>query len=734
VKRALVLACALLVVAAAPSAWASGACGSHPWCNRNLLPDARAGLLLAAMTSSEKISLLAGDNLNGVVGGENLHTGTGDGVARLGIPSVNYTDGPVGPRQGPVTALPVPMALGATWDPGLARVYGSVVGNEARLKGNDAVFGPTVDIVRTPRAGRTYEDYGEDPLLSSDIAVAWIRGAQSQGVMATIKHFALNNQEGYSPLAQQSAPGQLLGPAPTEGSRLLVNARVSERALHEIYLPMFEAAVRRGRVALVMCAYNRVNGTYACENHELLTDILRRQWGFQGYVMADYGAVHHAGTSLAAGLDFEPWPGVLYGPAQVNLALASGQATMAEVNQHVRRILRTMFAFGLFDRAPYTNVDTTIAHGAHARDAQRIEESAITLLRNRGSILPLRASRLRQVAIIGADANRFVTGGGSGNITPYKFVSALAGITARLGPRVRVTYDDGSNVARAAADARAADTAIVFAGDYDTEGVDRNCLTLECPQQGDQDGLIRSVSAAQRRTVVVLETGGPVLTPWRAQVPGLLEAWYPGGMAGPAIARVLFGDVDPGGRLPATFPQSETQLPTAGDPQAYPGVNEQVTYKEGLLVGYRWYDAKHLTPAYPFGFGLSYTSFSIDRLRVSGVRRFPLSARVSFRVRNRGRRAGTAVPELYLKVPVAGEPPRRLGAFTRVTLGAGRSRTVTVMLDPASFAVWNVAARAWDVRPGCYGFELGQSSREIDRRATVSLRGARCRGAAARLP
>ncbi len=733
-RRALLILGSLLLLAGAPSASASGPCGSHAWCNRALGPDARAALLLSAMSAGERISLLGGDNVAGVVGGENAHTGTGDGVPRLGIPTVNYTDGPLGPRQGPVTALPAPMALAATWNPSLGRLYGSVVGNEARLKGNDAVFGPTVDIVRTPLAGRTYEDYGEDPLLSSDMAVGWIQGAQSQGVMATIKHFALNNQEGYSPLAQQTTPGQLLGPTPTEGNRALVNARVSERALHEIYLPMFEAAVRRAHVALVMCAYNRVNGTYACENRALLTDILRRQWGFAGAVVADYGAVHGTAASLSAGLDFEPWPGAKYGPAQVNLALSTGQATMAQVDQHVRRILRTMFAFGLFDRAPYTNVDTTIAHQAHARDAQRIEESAITLLRNHGGILPLRAARLHRLAIIGAYAKRFVTGGGSGNITPYSFISPLAGITARLGPGVRITYDDGSNPAQAAADARAADTAIVFAGDYDTEGVDRNCMTLECPQQGDQDGLIRTVSAAQHRTVVVLETGGPVLTPWRTQVAGLLEAWYPGGMAGPAIARVVFGDVDPGGRLPATFPQSETQLPTAGDPQAYPGVNEQVNYREGLFVGYRWYDARDLTPAYPFGFGLSYTRFAIDRLRVSSVPRSPLSARVSFRVRNRGRRAGTAAPELYLKVPVNGEPPRRLGAFTRVTLGAGRSRTVTLTLDPASFAVWNVVRHASDMRPGCYGLTLGQSSREIDQQATVSLRGARCHGALARLP
>ncbi len=711
----------LVAMVAPGGAVAANPCGTHPWCNRHLGPDRRAALLLAAMTLQEKVSLLGGDNAFGVSGGENAHTGTGDGVPRLGIPAVNYSDGPQGARQGPVTALPSPEALAATWDSTLARLYGSVVGNEVRLKGNDAVFGPTVDIVRIPLAGRTYEDYGEDPFLSSQFTVGWIDGAQSQGVMATAKHFALNNQEGYTALAQTSVPGQSLGPVPTEGSRALVDARVDERTLHEIYLPMFEAAVRRAHVATVMCAYNHVNGIYACQNQPLLTQVLRREWGFQGYVLADYGAGHDTPLSLAAGLDFVPWPpGSTYSPAPVNQALSSHQASVSEVDLHVRRILRTMFAFGIFDRAPRTNVDQRIDHAAHARVARRVEESAITLLRNQANTLPLRTRGLRRVAIIGVNANRFVTGGGSGNVTPYSFVSPLAALRGRLGSGVKVTYDDGTDSTRAASDARAADVAIVFAGDYDTEGNDRLCLTLECPPfEGNQDNLIAAVAGAQHRTAVVLQTGGPVLTPWRAQVPAILEAWYPGGQAGPAITRVLFGDVDPSGRLPTTFPASASQLPTANNPQRYPGVNERVTYSEGLLVGYRWYDARRLAPAYPFGFGLSYTSFSLGRLKVRALGSGRFSVVVP--VRDAGSRAGAEVVELYVGDPASGEPPHQLKAFAKVFLRPDQHKLVTLGLDRTSFEVWDTSRSAFVVPAGRYHLYVGTSSRDLPLAASVRV-------------
>jgi beta-glucosidase len=357
-------------------------------------------------------------------------------------------------------------------------------------------------------------------------------------------------------------------------------------------------------------------------------------------------------------------------------------------------------------------------------------------LKNDG-VLPLRARRApRSIAVIGSYADKFVTGGGSGNVTPFSVVTALQGIRARAGSGVRVTYADGSDPAAAAQAARDADVAIVFAGDYETEGADRQCLTLECPDQGDQDGLIDAVAAAQPNTVAVLETGGPVLTPWRDKVKGLLEAWYPGEAGGTAIARVLFGDADPGGRLPATFPRSEADEPTGGDTSRYPGdAGGDVHYSEGVLVGYRWFDAKGLAPAYPFGYGLSYTRFRLSRLKVARAR--DGGATVSVTVANVGRRAGVAAPQLYLGMPqpdaATVQPPRALKGYMKVALRPGARRTVRFALDARALSYWNTAAHDWAVAPGCYRVFAGTSSRDLPLRATLPVGGARCRaGAAAR--
>ena len=506
------------VVLLPATAHAAGRCGAHPWCDTALSPDTRAVMLTQALTPDEKIGLLAGDDVSGVCACyTGSHTGTADGIARLDVPKVLFTDGPVGVRQGQTTALPIPMALAATFDRRLAVAHGAVVGDEARHKGNDVVFGPTVNIMRTPLGGRTYEAYGEDPYLDAQMAVGWIRGLQAQGVIADVKHFAANNQEGPSPLANQSAPGQPIGPPATEGNRMLVDEQIDERTLREIYLPQFEAAIRQGHAGTVMCSYNKVNGVYACENDQLIHQILEQQWGFPGMVLADYGAAHDAGPSLRGGLDFEPWPGLAYGPLQVKLALTTGQATQAQVDEHVRRYLRTLFAFGVFDRQAYLDNDARIAKAAHAQIAQGIEESAMTLLENRRHTLPLKGGRSRSRSSAGpprpsSRAAARATSSRSRSATR----SARSG-RARRG--ARVVYDDGSDPARAAATAKAADVAVVFAADYDSEGVDRACLTLECPDvYGDQDGLIEQVAAAQHDTVVVLETGGPVLTPWRDKV------------------------------------------------------------------------------------------------------------------------------------------------------------------------------------------------------------------------
>jgi beta-glucosidase len=672
------------------------------------------------MTESEKVDFLGGDDVRGVSGGAHTHTGTQNGVPRLGLPSVLYSDGPVGPRQGSSTGMPAPMALAATFDPELARLYGTTVADEVKAKGNDVVFAPTVNIMRTPLGGRTFEAFGEDPFLAARLTVAWIEGAQGEGVIANVKHFAANNQEGVDPTGQLARPGSPLGVG-VQGNRMVENSIVDDRTLREVYLPQFEAAVKEGHVASVMCSYNKLNGQYACENEHLLQQILRREWGFNGFVVADYGAAHDTVASLNNGLDFEPWPPIAYQPTLIDAALGGGLASPDVVDDHVRAELRTLFASGFFDRAAYLDDDAQIDKPKDAAAAQHIEEQAITLLRNRDGLLPLDAAKVHSIAVIGKAAQSFVTGGGSGNITPFKVTSVLDGIRARVPAGTTVTYRDGSD-----AGAAAADVAVVVANDYDTEGADRACLSLECPQvNGDQDALIATVAAANPRTVAILEGGGPDLTPWRHKVGALIEAWYPGGPGGTAVARVLFGDVDPGGRLPASFPASESQLPTAGDPAKYPGTGLDVHYKEGVLVGYRWYDAHRLEPAYPFGFGLSYTSFALDRLRISAD-----GSQVSARVRNTGARAGTAVPQLYLGLPEPSpaivQPPWQLRGVDKVTLAPGRATTVRFHLDQRAYSDWDSASGAWTVAPGCYAVAVGTSSRDLPLRGEVGMRGAAC--------
>jgi beta-glucosidase len=727
-KAAVVLGLLALAVCA-PSASAAGRCGSHPWCDTSLSVEARADLLLAELTPEERISLLAGDELFGVTGQEHSHTGTSDGVDRVGLPTTYYSDGPVGPRQGKTTAMPVPMALAATFSPAMAFRHGGTIANEAKLKGNDVVFAPTVNIMRTPLNGRTFEGYGEDPFLVSRLAVGWIKGAQSQGVIANIKHFAANNQEGSAgPSAGASGPGQPLGPPAEQGNRMTVNAIVDERTLREVYLPQFEAAVKEAKVGSVMCSYNRLNGYYACENSHLLEEILKRDWGFDGYVLADYGAAHNTATDLENGLDFEPWPGIAFGPAQVQTALATGQSSQATVDEHIRRVLRTAFQHGFFDRDAFVDDDAKIDKPEHETTAREIEQSAITMLENRGG-LPLDAGKLKSIAVIGADADKFKTGGGSGAVTPFAFVSPLQAIKERAGAGVRVDYSDGSDAAAASALAKDADVAVVFAGDYQTEGADRECLSLQCPNYaGDQDGLIEAVTAANPNTVVVLETGGPVLTPWRDKVKALLEAWYPGAQGGPAIASVLFGDVDPGGRLPATFPNSEADLPTAGDPEKYPGVGENVTYKEGVFVGYRWFDHNGLTPAYPFGHGKSYTSFRYSALKVAKPAADG-TQKVRFRVRNTGSRTGTDVPQVYLGSPANSpvpEPPKKLAGFRKLTLKPGKSRTVTISIARRSRQYWDAAAVDWRDLPRCMPVMVGASSRDIRLKSDLCAKAKKC--------
>jgi beta-glucosidase len=717
---------------------------AHPWCNRSLSPDARAALFQNAMTEDEEITLVGG---NGT--GATPHTGATYAIPRLGLRAVYLTDGPVGPRQGTSTAMPIPMALAATWSPAMAYAHGQDVGTEARDKGNDFVFGPTVNLMRTPEGGRTYEAYGEDTYLNAQTTVGWIRGAQAAGVIATVKHYVANNQEGQLGVPPITA---------TLGSRQLVDVRVAERTLREVYFPQFEAAVKEGQTGALMCSYNRVNGAYACENSHTLQQVLEGDWGYKGIVLSDYGASKDTAGDMNNGLDFVPAEGetdFAYQPQLIQLALATGQVSRATLDAHVRRILRTLFAYGVFDRPGYANDDSQINVAADQHTAEQVEERAITLLKNQG-VLPLRRD-VRKIAVIGPYANRFVTGGGSGQVTPRRVVTVLQGITARAGKGATVSYADGSDPAAAAAFAKAADVAVVVVGDVETEGQDKSCIDLNCssdlansdgqafaggtlctppgcpPNGANEDGLISSVAAAQRKTVVVLETGAPTLTPWRAHVPAILEAWYPGQEGGTAVARVLFGDAGPGGRLPATFPDGASQLQTAGDPFKYPGVAEEENYSEGVFVGYKWYDAHDFNPAFPFGYGLSYTTFRYGPLRVSAKPGTNRVATATITVTNVGRRSGLAVPELYIGKPgtaALAQPVRQLVGFDSVTVPAGRTVKVSFPLNDRSFATWGDTG--WVILPGCYRLWAGPSSRTLPGRAIVG-RGATCAGAGAQL-
>ncbi|MGI8334016.1 beta-glucosidase [Actinomadura scrupuli] len=694
---------------AATAARAAAPCGdpaSRPWCATGLSPDQRAGLLLAAMTLGEELDLMAGDDLFGPLhtpDSPTAHEGTVNGIPRLGIPTVLMAGGgPAGIRQGPGTALPAPIALGAGFDVAAAARFASVVGDEARRKGNDVALGPAVDIVRVPQAGRAYEAFGEDPYLATGLTVPWVRAAQAQGVIAAVKHYPANNQE---------------------RDRYLGNIAVSARTLREIYLPAFEAAVRNGRAGMVMCGYNRVNGEPSCGSKLMLDQVLRDQWGFRGTVISDW-VLAAKGTAVSAngGLDIEMPIGLGYTPLALRAALGLGTVSRATVDAHVRNYLRTLFAHGVFDRPQYPNAPETIDTAGHADTARQIAENGITLLKNNG-VLPLGAPR--KIAVIGSAADSYVSGGGSSQVTPRAPVTPRQGITARAGSGATVTYSDGSDPAAAAELARSSDVAIVVAAASRQEATDLSCLSLECGTQkrGDQDGLIAKVAAANPRTVVVLETGGPVLTPWAGQVAAVVEAWYPGEQGGTALARVLYGDVDPGGRLPVTFPAAEGDTPVAGDPRRYPGVDGTATYSEGVMVGYRHYDANGITPSFPFGFGLSYTTFGYGDLAVR-------PGGVSVTVTNTGQRTGTAVPQLYLGMPApdAGtpQPPRALKGFAKVVLAPGQSRRVTFPLNARSYAFWHQATGSWKIAPGCYRVMVGASSRDIAATGGIPRGGGHC--------
>jgi beta-glucosidase len=660
--------------------------------------DARARELVGKMTLQEKIQQLHGIQ-------DANHFRYVPPVPRLGIPAFHIANGPagVGPAgntpQKQATALPAPIAIASTWDIALANRYGVIIGKEGKDLDEDLLESPDINIERLPQNGRTFEAFGEDPYLVSRMAVAEIQGIQGQDVIANVKHYAANNQE---------------------NNRSKVNVVLDERTLHEIYLPAFEASVREGNVASLMGAYNKVNGVYCCENAGLLDQILKKDWDFKGFVTSDFGAVHSTAPSALAGLDLEMPTGKYFG-TNLETAVESGRVPMSVIDDKLIRRFRTMMKFGLFDQATKSKPIPVRTDGVEAR---HFAEEGMVLLKNIGNELPLDPKNLRSIVLIGPFATNAMTGGGgSSHVEPLYTISPADGIQRRVGSKVKVAVADGKNVSEAVALAKASDVAIVMVGDAETEGRD-HLLTLG----GNQDELVEAVARANPHTVLVLKTGSAILMPWVDKVPAILEAWYPGEEDGNAVAAVLLGDVNPSGKLPITFPKGLADLP-ANTPEQYPGVGGAAQYLEGIFVGYRHFDAQKIEPLFPFGHGLSYTTFACKNLaiapqNISANYDSGQSAMVDLDVTNTGKRFGKAVVQLYVGFPsttAIPQPPAQLKGFGKVALKPGQTRHVRLKLDTRSFAYWDTVTHGWKIMPGTYQIMAGSSSRDFELQDSLQI-------------
>jgi beta-glucosidase len=699
VKRSRIVAVAATLAAGAisaaagltqPAAAASAAC---PWVGSNAPISQRVSEVLGAMSTAQKVTLLTGASGSSYVG-------LIPALGHLCAPALNLEDGPAGVADGMtgVTQLPAPVDVAATWDTSAEQTFGQVIGAEEAAKGTSVDLGPTINIVRDPRWGRAFESVGEDPYLNGTLGAADIKGVQSTGVMAQVKHLAVYNQE-----TNRNTPSD--------------NAIVSTQAQQEIYLPAFAAATQQGAASSVMCSYSTVNGTYACQNPYLLSTALRQQFGFGGFVTSDWGATHSTAASANAGLDMDmPGNDGFYGTALQN-AVSSGSVSTATLNSMTSRVLTEMFAFGLFDRPTAGSPAQTATNSANQSAALRLAEEGTVLLKNNGGVLPF-TSADKSIAVIGADASTSpqTAGGGSASVTSSGTVTPLQGIQAAAPSGTTVAYNSGSSDSSAAALAASSSVAVVFASLGESEGSDLGSIDLG----SSADSLISAVAAANPHTIVVLNTGSAVTMPWLSSVAGVLEAWYPGQQDGTAIAALLFGNANPGGHLPVTFPTSLSQVPASTTAQ-WPGQNGTVQYSEGIDVGYRWYNAKNLTPLFPFGYGLSYTSFSFSNLTIGSL---PAggAATVSATVTNTGSRAGSDVAQLYVSDPAAsGQPPRQLEGFARVNLQPGASQTVTFPLTQQNLQYWNSSSNNWATSTGSYGIAVGDSNASLPLSGTLSV-------------
>jgi beta-glucosidase len=635
----------------------------------------RVDELLAAMTPAEEASLLHLHQVSLAV----PYQGYTLPIPRVCVPLIVEQDGAAGvaPHFTGVTQLPAPIADAAAFDPALAARYGDVIGSEDATKGVDVALSPTINIDRSPYWGRSYETLGEDPYLTASLAVPLVRGIQSNRVASVVKHFAVYNQESHR-------------------STLQDNSIVTEQALREVFLPAFSAVAQLAKPGGIMCSYNLINGTPACQDTGLISGILRGQWHYSGFVRSDCNSVYNQGPAIAVGVSqVKCTP--LYNPA------AMATVPKATLDGLARPLLTVLFSWDLIANPHPLNRNAIATSAAHERVALQTADEGAVLLRNQHGLLPLDLARVGSVALIGsAEGTPMPAGFGAMFVQPSHPVTALSALRAELGDRLR--YATGGDIAAAADLARHAAIAVVVANDIESEHIDRDTLSLAAHQ----NALISAVAAANPRTVVVLETGSAVLMPWLNKVGAVLETWYPGEVAGTSLVDLLSGRVDPSGKLPVTFPADPTAMP-AGTPQTFGGVGGRTLYAEGIDVGYRWYDANGVAPAYPFGFGLSYTKFGFSHLKVTADGAGGVNVEAT--LTNTGKVAGADVVQCYVGAPAqAGEPPRQLRGFTRVDLLPGRSATVHLTLTPGDLAAWDTAHHTWVVSGGTYRIWVGDAS------------------------
>ena len=684
--------------------------------------------MLAQMTQADKLQMVMGGVTTNMTYGYTVPLGAGGwvpGNPNLGIPTLYLADGSIGVSAGvgQATVLPSAIANAASWDLTEAVKYGTVIGTELADYGINVNLGGNVNLIgREPRDGRTFETKGEDPILAGKINAAHIKAIQAEHVIGGMKHFSFNDQE---------------------SGRFTANVIIDERGGRESDLLAFEISLKDSNVQSVMCSYNLTNSVYDCENNHLLNDILKGDWAFPGFVMTDWWANTSTVGGPVAGLDQEQ-PNQQYF-SSLGPAVSSGSVPQSRLDNMVHRILRAMYEVGIFD---YPQSIQAIPTQADANVAQEIEETGAVLLQNSGGQLPLNAQSIQSIALIGSHADTWVlTGGGSAQVDPVG--GGIAGpqpcppcwatvtwapsspmqAIQKLAPMAQVQYADGSDAEAAATLAASSQVAIVFVNNWGSEGMDQTTLGLTDYVDAtpiDQDALVSAVASANPHTVVVIENDGPVLMPWLNQVSSVLETWFPGQNGGPAIADLLFGVADPSGKLPITFPASDAQLPRPVTPQPPDGVTPfNVNYSEGYNVGYKWFDSQGLTPLFPFGFGLSYTTFSITNPSLANnLSGSTPNIQVSFTLTNTGTVAGSQVAQVYLGMPSSlNEPPRRLIGWQKVPLQPGASQTVTIEMDennsshPLSY--WDTGNNTWTLGAGTYTVYLGDS----DNPATLQTAG-----------